>query len=211
MVGYKNMSRTFHGITLSPEQIENHRIRHQIVLEILKQHEVKSVIDIGSCEGRFLKILLEDEGFTKIVGVDPDKEELAKAQIALSQFLDNGSLQLIPKSIFDLDKSYKGYDAITLIETIEHLPEDSLPKLAEKIFFNLSPSIIVITTPCAEPRKTPQEMSELGHYFEWNKEELRSWAGKIEGKYGYVSHISLLSGPTFKRGCQVATFIKPHV
>jgi 2-polyprenyl-3-methyl-5-hydroxy-6-metoxy-1,4-benzoquinol methylase len=202
------MDHIFRGVILTPEQIKNHRIRHHNVLEILKQNEVKNVIDVGSCEGRFLKVLLEDGSFTAVVGVDPDEEELAKAQKKLLDFIDDGKLQLIPKSIFDLDKSYKGYDAVTLIETIEHFSENDLQKLSEKIFFDLSPSVVVITTPRAEPRKTPQQMAELGHFFEWNTEELETWAKIIGDKFSYKSHITILSGPTFKRGCQVATFIK---
>lgn len=202
------MEHSYNGVVLSSDQIENHRIRHATVLKILKDARVHEVVDIGCSEGRFLEVLLRDGNFQKIIGVDPDAESLARARELLAP-LDTGSkIQLKHQSVFDYTGALEIGSAVTLIEVIEHFLVDDVPRLEQKIFGELRPNLVVVTTPLAEPRKTPEQMAALGHHSEWDGAEFRAWYERVGKEYGYGSTFTLLQGGTFKRGCQVVVFKK---
>ncbi len=58
--------------------------RLNLVSEILKNHQIKSLIDLGCGEGKLLKYLLKEKSFQRLMGVDVSYRSLEKAQNRLN-------------------------------------------------------------------------------------------------------------------------------
>jgi len=111
-------------------------------------------------------------------------------------------ITLFQGSLMYKDSRFKGYDAASVVEVIEHL---DLPRLAafEKVLFEYAkPVVVVLTTP---NREYNVKYENLGggaslcdanalrhgdHRFEWTRVEFREWAEKTAKKYGYAVRIS---------------------
>ena len=200
------MEHVWNGVSLTKDQIENHRFRHEAVLSILTQEAVSRVMEIGCSEGRFLAHLAQSGMCQEIVGIDINEKQVAFAKQNLAEFIKQGNVEVFHGSIERHAAQPGDWEAIVLIETIEHLVAGDLGALEERVFGFLQPRIVIVTTPLAEPRHTREQMDAVGHVFEWNREELAEWAGGLGERYGYQTDFSILSGPTFKRGTQIAVF-----
>lgn len=53
--------------------------RHGVVLAALRSSGARSVLDLGCSEGKFLRLLLEDRQFERIVGLDVSVQSLQRA------------------------------------------------------------------------------------------------------------------------------------
>jgi cyclopropane fatty-acyl-phospholipid synthase-like methyltransferase len=198
------MRQKFLDTFFTPAQIKNHEIRLGAVYDALKGENASSVMDVGCGDGQLLELLAKDSQFSRLIGVDPSDEHLKVAR--KHAYHDNVEFRRC--SLFELQKENSGTDAIVLMEVIEHLPETRLPEAETIIFGKLQPRLVIITTPRAAPRYSPEKMREIGHSFEWDEEEFNTWCQKILSEYGYSFHVNILSGPTFKRGTQVGIFKK---
>ncbi len=56
-----------------------HLQRMQAVLNVLKDHHINSVVDLGCGEGVLIKVLLRDSLFSRILGVDVSYKQLERA------------------------------------------------------------------------------------------------------------------------------------
>ncbi len=88
------------------------------------------------------------------------------------------------------DARFKGYDAVTLVEVIEHLDLPRLTTLEKIIFGFVQPSCVIVTTPNIEynvkfERLTRGKFRHPDHRFEWTRLEFQSWANNLASKYGY--------------------------
>jgi 3' terminal RNA ribose 2'-O-methyltransferase Hen1 len=165
------------------------------VIEVLKQKEAHSLVDIGCGEGNLLRLLAQDNYFTKILGVDVAyrileiaKEKLDRVNLAPIQ---RQRLNLIQGSLTYRDNRLSGYDAATVIEVIEHLDLDRLSSFERVLFEFAQPKIIVITTPNVEYNikfsNLPQgKLRHRDHRFEWTRKEFQSWAQQIVDRYHYL-------------------------
>ena len=142
-----------------------------------------------------LKILLKDNFFEQITGVDVSYRCLEVAQERLDrQRLPRNQwerLQLIQGALTYQDKRFIGYDAATVIEVIEHL---DLPRLAsfERVLFEFSqPKIIVVTTPNIEynikfENLPAGKLRHKDHRFEWTRGQFQNWANSVAESFGFT-------------------------
>jgi 3' terminal RNA ribose 2'-O-methyltransferase Hen1 len=89
------------------------------------------------------------------------------------------------------DRALEGYDAIVLMEVVEHLDPDRLPALERSVFGHARPASVIVTTPNSEynvryERLAAGTMRHPDHRFEWTRAEFAAWAGAVGDAYGYA-------------------------
>ena len=121
------------------------------VLAVLKAEAARSVLDLGCGEGRFLRALLADAVFEKIVGVDVSHRALERASERLRledlPARRRERITLLHGALTYRDKRLTGFDAAVVIEVIEHLDPDRLRAFERVLFECARPTSVVIATP----------------------------------------------------------------
>lgn len=170
-----------------------HRKRIDAVLEALRGAGAASVLDLGCGSGKLLAKLLKDARFTRVTGVDVSARALDMAERALR--LDRmpertaRRLELIQGSVVYRDRRFAGYDAVVLMEVIEHLDEGRLPAMERVVFGGARPGTVIVTTPNAEYNARygmeAHERRHTDHRFEWDRARFAAWANAVAERHGY--------------------------
>jgi 3' terminal RNA ribose 2'-O-methyltransferase Hen1 len=168
--------------------------RHGTVLAALRASGAKSVLDLGCSEGRFMRALVAERQFERIVGLDVSVRalEIANRRLRLEQLTGRQAerVQLLHGSLIYRDERLSGFDAAALIEVIEHLDPPRLAALERVVFECARPGTIVVTTPNREYNVVwetlPADRMRHGdHRFEWNRQEFRAWAERVAERFAY--------------------------
>jgi 3' terminal RNA ribose 2'-O-methyltransferase Hen1 len=168
------------------EQVRLHEQRIAAVAAALREANppIRRVVDMGCGEGRLLQALITDRAFTEIVGVDVSSRMLTIAEKRLQPdrlpAADRDRVRLLQGSILYRDRRLQGYDAVTLVEVIEHIDEERLDVVRKVLFEHLQPRRVIITTPNAEynarfPTIPCGAMRHADHRFEWSRTQFRDW------------------------------------
>ena len=93
------------------------------------------------------------------------------------------------------DLRLTGYDAVVLMEVIEHVDLTRLPSLEASIFGSAHPSTVVVTTPNVEHNVRYETLAQgsmrhRDHRFEWTRAEFARWAETVAETYGYGVRIA---------------------
>ncbi len=172
--------------------------RKSAVVAALRDAGAHRIVDLGCGEGALLRELLTDPDFTEIVGVDVSARELERAarRLDLDRLPDSqrARISLLQSSATYRDRRLAGYDAVVLMEVIEHLDAERLPALERSVFQSARPATVVVTTPNAEYNARYQRleagtMRHPDHRFEWTRAEFAHWASHAAAQNGYrVEH-----------------------
>lgn len=187
------------------------------VVDALLAAAATSVVDLGCGEGALLRELLANPAFRTVLGVDVSHRalEIAARRLHLDRMSDTqrARLELLQSSVTYRDDRLAGYDAIVLMEVVEHLDPPRLPALARNVFGHARPATVVLTTPNAEhnvryAHLAPGAVRHPDHRFEWTRAELRAWAQAAADAYGYtVAYAPVgLDDPEVGPPTQLATF-----
>ena len=89
------------------------------------------------------------------------------------------------------DDRLAGFDAIVLMEVIEHVDRPRLGALGDTVFGAAHPGTVVVTTPNVEynvryPELAAGAMRHRDHRFELTRAEFREWAEAVGTGYGYT-------------------------
>ena len=203
------------------ERISLNQQRMGSVLAALRQSGAKRIIDLGCGEGRLLSLLLADNSFVEIVGVDVSPRVLEKAaqrlRLESMPARRRDRIKLRQGSLMYRDAGLAGYDAAAVVEVVEHLDTPRLAAFERVLFEHAQPSTIVMTTPNREYNVKFESMPvgsfrHRDHRFEWTRQEFQSWANRVAAHYGYaVSFLPVgdadaaLGAPT-----QMAIFRRPN-
>lgn len=169
--------------------------RHGTVLAALRSSGARSVLDLGCSEGKFLRRLLDERQFGRIVGVDVSLQTLQRAAKRLHYDrlppLQKERLQLIHGSLIYRDARLAGFDAAAVIEVIEHLDPPRLAALERVLFEFAAPKTVIVTTPNREYNRLWEtlpagQFRHADHRFEWTRAEFQAWAGTISERFGYA-------------------------
>lgn len=202
-----------------------YRRRYAAVCELVKKHQAKRVLDFGCAEAKLVKSLISQETLThleEVVGVDLDgkllEENKFRIQPLTSDYLRPRThpfkVSLYQGSIAEADKRFIDFDVIACIEVIEHLEPDILDSVPKVVFGQLSPKVVIVTTPNVEFNVLFPDLKGFRHYdhkFEWTRAEFQEWSNSLASKYHYtVTFDGIAPGPegTEHLGCcsQVAVF-----
>lgn len=181
---------------VSPEAPPRVRLKYQrrdAVLQVLEQAGARRVVDAGCGEGFYLQALLERPQFTQVVGVDVSAGELERAEkrLQLDRMPDGqrSRLELRQSSLTYRDEKLAGFDALLLVEVIEHVEADRVATVAANVFGAAAPTTVVVTTPNVEHNEqyglAPGELRHPDHRFEWTRAEFGDWGTTIAAQYGY--------------------------
>jgi 3' terminal RNA ribose 2'-O-methyltransferase Hen1 len=191
--------------------------RMEAVIEALANAGAKVVADLGCGEGKLLGRLVRDRRFARIFGLDASARALERAADRLKLNLAGGPpadrVKLLHGALTYRDERWKEADAAVLVEVIEHLELDRLPALASVVFGAARPKTVIVTTPNAEHNALfanlpAGKVRHPDHRFEWTRAEFRSWAAKIEVRFGYAATLSEIGAPHHVHGAptQMAVF-----
>jgi len=175
-----------------------HQQRLDTVLQHLLDSGASHVIDLGCGPGELLQRLAREPQFRRVVGIDIDEQVLEQARLALGcGFADReGRVQVRYGSFEEANRELAGFDAATLVETIEHIDPRRLSRVELAVFGRMRPRTVLVTTPNQEYNilhgMAPGALRHPGHRFEWNRSRFRHWAQGVAARNGYeVSFIDI--------------------
>ncbi|MGI8456804.1 MAG: 3' terminal RNA ribose 2'-O-methyltransferase Hen1 [Propionibacteriaceae bacterium] len=174
-------------------------LRTAAVLAALRAEGASTVVDLGCGEGALLRELIGDPTYRTVLGVDVSHRalEVAERRLQLDRMPDSRRvrLRLIQSSATYRDDRLTGYDAVVLMEVIEHLDLTRLPALVRSVFGHARPTTVVVTTPNTEhnvcfPSLPAGALRHRDHRFEWTRAEFGDWAQATAAATGYtVRHV----------------------
>ncbi|MEO6998560.1 MAG: 3' terminal RNA ribose 2'-O-methyltransferase Hen1 [Terracoccus sp.] len=172
--------------------------RQEAVMTALRDVGARRVVDLGCGEGALLARLLAEPSFTELLGVDVSPRELDRAtkRLRLDRLSDSqrARLTLRQSSLTYRDAALAGFDAMVLMEVIEHLDLDRLPALEANVFAHARPRVVVVTTPNADhnvlyDRLTAGTLRHPDHRFEWGRVKFAEWAEAVGRRFGYAAEL----------------------
>lgn len=193
--------------------------RMERVVATLKALGAGQVLDLGCGEGRLLRALIKERGFTRILGVEVAPRVLAHAadRLRLEHMGDmqRKRIDLVQGSLVYRDDRLKGFDAAAVVEVIEHMEAERLPAFEQALFGHARPGAIVITTPNREynalfPGMAEGAMRHGDHRFEWTRAEFAHWAESVAAAHGYEVRFEGIGTPDPSHGAptQMAVFTR---
>jgi 3' terminal RNA ribose 2'-O-methyltransferase Hen1 len=176
------------------ERISLNQQRLGSVLAALRQSGAKRILDLGCGEGRLLSMLLADNSFSEITGIDVSPRVLERAAERLR--LDSlparkrERIKLLQGSLMYKDARLAGYDAAAVVEVVEHLDPPRLAAFERVLFEQARPTTVVMTTPNREYNAKFETMPagafrHKDHRFEWTRAEFQGWASGVASRYSY--------------------------
>jgi len=180
------------------------------VLAVLKELQVKSIVDMGCGEGRLLAMLLKDKQFERILGMDVSIKslEIASRRLHLEDMAPKKRerIDVIHGSLMYRDSRFNGFDAATVIEVIEHMDPPRLAAFERILFEFAKPKSIILTTPNKEYNVVWETLADDklrhgDHRFEWTRDEFKQWAEVIADKYGYCVRFLQIGTEAENVGC----------
>ena len=160
------------------------------ILEHLKQQSIKSLLDVGCGDGRFLHEVKKNLNIPSFTGIDYSQKAIDLAKVI------NPEIQFIAGDIKDKKTLNTTFDCITLIETLEHIPPDEANSFLKGIYQFLSvEGQLIITVPCSNVPVTPK------HFRHFNEESLREVLKEsfLVEKFIYLNRIDSLGFNILKR------------
>jgi 3' terminal RNA ribose 2'-O-methyltransferase Hen1 len=169
--------------------------RKGAVLAALRAAGAGRVVDLGCGEGALLRMLVADSSFAEVVGVDVSARalEIASRRLRLEQMSQRQRerVRLVQSSLTYRDARIAGFDAVVLMEVIEHVDPPRLGALERTVFAHARPGTVVVTTPNVEynvryPDLPAGGMRHRDHRFEWTRSQFRAWADAVAARHGYA-------------------------
>ncbi len=169
-----------------------HQLRHERIVEWVREQRPKSVLDLGCGEGKLLRKLIPIKGVERIVGMEVSYYELERARRSLR--LEDAPpalaerVNLIHGSLLYLDDRLKGFDVCAIVEVIEHMEPGRLSAFERVVFGHASPRSVLLTTPNREYNAVygVEELRHSDHRFEWTRAEFETWATGVAERHGYT-------------------------
>ncbi|KPP83269.1 MAG: hypothetical protein HLUCCA04_04095 [Oceanicaulis sp. HLUCCA04] len=196
-----------------------HEERLQAVMDVLRITGARSVADLGCGDGALLLRLIDDPAFVRLVGVEQSVTALGALRAALA-VLDEAirdRVTLVEGSMLDPHRQLAGFDAVVMVETIEHLPPDQLSRWERAVFDVIAPKTVIITTPNAGYNPLlgvpAHRFRHPGHKFEWDRPRFRQWAEGVAGRHRRRWLVRDIAGVREDIGgaSQMAVFLDPDL
>lgn len=168
-----------------------HEARLDQVVSRLKASGARRILDLGCGSGQLLHRLAGEKQFIEIVGLESCLLALTKARQLLEDYMPDrlAQLTLINGSYTQPQESLSGYDAVAMVETIEHVKPNLLSAAEQVVFGSMRPGVVFLTTPNREYNSLyglgPNEFRERDHKFEWNRAKFSQWAHGVARRNGY--------------------------
>ncbi len=169
--------------------------RRAAVLAAVRACGARSVGDLGCGEGVLTRDLLAERGIERIVATDVSARalQIAARRLHLDTMPEpqRARLQIFQSALTYRDERLAGLDGAVLMEVIEHVDPERLGALERAVFGYAAPGTVIVTTPNSEYNVRFETLPagavrHRDHRFEWTREQLRSWAGRVASGYSYT-------------------------
>lgn len=127
----------------------------------------------------------------RILAVDVDSEIVRRLGIRLSAEAPGVDCQVeaINASFCARDPRFRGFDAVIMAESIEHVDAERLSQIENAIFAFARPPAVLITTPNSEYnpmlRMGRRKFRHPDHKFEWDRGKFKSWSEGVARRQGF--------------------------
>jgi 3' terminal RNA ribose 2'-O-methyltransferase Hen1 len=176
----------------SEQQLTLNEQRLAVVIAALKESGARRVLDLGCGEGKLLRMLVQDDAFVEVVGVDVSHRALGVAQTRLERLpeLLRPRVRLLHGSLMYRDARLADFDAAAVVEVVEHFDPPRLTAFERVLFEFARPRTVVLTTPNAEynvkfATLPTGAFRHKDHRFEWTRPEFQAWATRAAERFGY--------------------------
>jgi 3' terminal RNA ribose 2'-O-methyltransferase Hen1 len=194
-----------------------HEQRIAAVVEAITDAGAQRVADLGCGSGKLIAELLKVGQIQHVTGLDVSHRALQAAarRLHVDQMSPRARerVELVHGSLTYADTRLRGFDAVALVEVIEHIDPVRLGAVERSVFGYARPGTVVITTPNAEYNPLfetlPAGQFRHGdHRFEWTRQQLRGWADDVADRFGYRVSLAGVGPQDEALGCptQLAVF-----
>jgi len=194
--------------------------RHQMVLNILKEEKVKSVVDLGCNNLKFLSLAKSLPDIQFLAGVDIDKNILEEYKFRAippaCKWLEERPLDLLVE-LWEGDVTYwedfagevmkNRTEVVTSIELIEHLSD--IDRFTDVVLGVIQPRMWIVTTPNKDYNELfpnwpgSNYTRHWDHKFEWTRREFQDWVKKVLREYPEYKEVEF-GGVGFTDGCELS-------
>ncbi len=104
-------------------------------------------------------------------------------------------IRLFQSSVTYRDQRLAGFDALVLMEVVEHVDLARLEALEASVFGAARPVTVIVTTPNTEHNVRYESlaagtMRHSDHRFEWTRAEFAHWTGRVAAAHGYAVRLA---------------------
>jgi 3' terminal RNA ribose 2'-O-methyltransferase Hen1 len=193
--------------------------RMDAVVSALRESGAQRIADLGCGQGTLVRALLKESWVDRVVGVDVSWRslEVAARRLRLDEMppRQRARVDLWHGALTYRDRRLSDFDALAVVEVIEHIDPPRLAAFEDSLFGQARPRTVVVTTPNVEynslfenlPR---DQLRHKDHRFEWTRAEFKAWCATVADRHHYSVTISgvgptdeLLGSPT-----QMAVFVR---
>lgn len=191
---------------------ELHRRRFAAVLEAVRESGARSVLDLGCGDGELTLALAQARGIERLVGIDLDASALRLLEARLAEMPLTAEVALRHASYLDPDPTLRGFAAVVMVETLEHIDPERLSSVERAVFATIAAPLVVVTTPNADFNPLlgvpAHRLRHPDHRFEWGRERFARWAEGVARRNGYAVRLEHLGGSVagFGGPSQMAVF-----
>ena len=184
-------------------------LRRTAVVDALRMVAARSVLDAGCGEGSLLRELVTEPGIGRLAGVDVSVTALRRAGDSLSRF---AAVELWQSSLMYSDTRCRGFDAVVLMEVIEHVEPDRLDTVESSVFETMAPSSVIVTTPNRDYNPIYglgcNEFRHPDHRFEFTRAEFEQWCERVADEHRYSVTVTTIGEVDIDAGSssQLAVF-----
>lgn len=191
---------------------ELHRQRFAAVLEVVRESGARSVLDLGCGDGELTLALAQAPGIERLLGIDLDACALRSLEARLAAEPPAAEVTLRHASYLDPDPTLRGFAAVVMVETLEHIDPDRLSLVERAVFATIAAPLVVVTTPNADFNPLlgvpAHRLRHPDHRFEWGRERFARWAEGVGRRNTYALRLDDLGGSVagFGGPSQMAVF-----
>ncbi len=176
----------------------------------------RRIADLGCGDGDFLIRLAHDSAIDHITGVEISRPRLEALATRLAQAGPQAQARVTLRhdTLIEAGRWITGADCVVMVEVIEHLAPDMLPRLERLLLQEVRPPAVIVTTPNAQYNARlgvpPHRFRHPGHRFEWTRGQFRDWARRAAGRAGYGAGFQDMGGvdPDIGGASQMAILIR---
>ncbi len=162
--------------------------RMEAVVAALRDAGAQRVADLGCGQGTLVRALLQEAWIDRVVGVDVSWRSLETAARRLK--LDDmaprqrARVDLWQGALTYRDKRLRDFDALAIVEVIEHIDPPRLAAFEDAVFGEARTRTVVVTTPNVEYNVLFEGMAQdrlrhNDHRFEWTRAEFAEWCAGV--------------------------------
>ena len=187
------------------------------VVAALREAAAERVADLGCGQGTLVRALLKESWIRRVVGVDVSWRslEVAARRLRLDEMSprQRARVDLWHGALTYRDKRLTGFDAVALVEVVEHIDPPRLGAFEDAVFTAARPHVAVVTTPNVEYNQLfgglpSGRLRHRDHRFEWTRAEFAQWCTGVADRNGYAVRLSGIGPEDDALGCptQMAVF-----